>query len=212
MTNLARLMCFVIFATSIAALAAQAIVSDRLIGAGSLPQLLWVMAAYFTVLTNLIVMVSFGLMMATGRVFSAGPIFSAGWQGGLVLWIGMVGLIYHTVLAGIWAPQGLGWWADQGLHTAVPMLVGVWWLGFAPKSPLDVWHPLRWVGVPLLYCVYALLRGQMTGTYPYPFIDMGLLGPGRTAVNVVVLALGFILAGYGLLLLARILPAQANPS
>ena len=206
MTKLARLMCIVIFATSIAALAAQAIVSDRLIGAGSLPQLFWVMAAYFTVLTNLIVAVSFGAMMATGRVFSAG------WQGGLLLWIGMVGLIYHTVLAGIWDPQGLGWWADQGLHTAVPVLVGVWWLRFAPKSPLDVWHPLRWAGVPLLYCIYALLRGQMTATYPYPFIDMGLLGPGRTAMNVVILALGFVLAGYGLLFLARILPAQANPS
>ena len=206
MTKLARLMCIVIFATSIAALTAQAVVTYRLIGTGSLTLMIWVLAAYFTVLTNLIVAVSFGAMLATSRVFSAG------WQGGLLLWIGTVGLIYHTVLAGIWDPQGLGWWADQGLHTAVPVLVGVWWLGFAPKSPLDVWHPLRWAGVPLLYCLYALVRGQMTATYPYPFIDMGLLGPGRTAMNVVLLAVGFVLAGYGLVFLARILPAQASPS
>ena len=120
MTLAPRLLSVVILGVSLAALAAQAVVSFRLTGAASVLALFWVMAAYFTVLINLIVAVSFGVMLLTGRIGSAG------WHGGLVLWIGTVGLIYHTVLAGIWEPQGLGWWADQGLHTATPVLVGVW--------------------------------------------------------------------------------------
>ena len=206
MSKPARLLTIVIFAVSLAALAAQAVVSYRLTGAPSLPVLFWVMAAYFTVLVNLIVAVSFGVILVTGRSGRAG------WHGGLLLWIGTVGLIYHSVLAGIWQPQGLGWWADQGLHTATPLLVAVWWLGFAPKSPLTRWHPWRWAMVPLAYCIYALVRGQMTGVYAYPFIDVGLLGAGRTALSVLVLTLGFVLAGYGIVLLARTVPAQANPS
>lgn len=206
MTIAPRLMSVLIFVVSIAALAAQAVVSDRLTGADSILVLFWVMAAYFTVLVNLIVAVSFGLIAVTGRIGSAG------WHGALVLWIGTVGLIYHTVLAGIWQPQGLGWWADMGLHTAVPVLCAVWWMGFAPKSPLIRWHPLRWAVLPLIYCIYALLRGQVTGVYPYPFIDVGVLGMGRTALNAVVLTLGFVLAGYLVVGIARVLPAQANPS
>ena len=205
MTLPARLSAVVIFGVALAALRLQFDVSFALMGARSVAETLWRLAGYFTVLTNLGV-----ALMMVGAATRAPP--GPRLAGALTLAIVMVGVVYHLVLAQLWQPQGLAFWADQGLHTAVPVLVGVWWMGFAPKSPLDIWHPLRWVGVPLLYCIYALLRGQMTGTYPYPFIDMGLLGPGRTAVNVVVLALGFVLAGYGLLLLARVLPAQANPS
>ncbi len=206
MSKPARLLTIVIFAVSMAALAAQAVVSYRLTGAPSLPVLFWVMAAYFTVLVNLIVAVSFGVILVTGRIGSAG------WHGGLLLWIGTVGLIYHAILAKIWQPQGLGWWADEGLHTATPLLVAVWWLGFAPKSPLTRWHPWRWAAVPLAYCIYALVRGQVAGIYPYPFIDLRVLGVGRTALNVVVLTAGFVLGGYLLLWIANRRDRQASPS
>jgi hypothetical protein len=72
----------------------------------------------------------------------------------------------------------------------------------APKSPLTRWHPLRWAVLPLIYCIYALVRGRMTGTYPYPFIDVGILGPAQTALNVVGLTAGFVAGGYVLLGLA----------
>ena len=206
MTLASRLMSFVIFVATLAALGAQTVVSDRLAGGVSVIELVWIMAAYFTIWINLVVAVTFGWILFTGRVGTAG------WYGGLLLWIGTVGLIYNTILRGIWAPVGLGWWADQGLHTAVPVLCAIWWLGFAPKAPLDWGHPWRWAVLPVVYCIYALIRGQMTGAYAYPFIDVGVLGAGRTALNVVVLTFGFVLAGYGIVGLARVLPAQANPS
>lgn len=206
MTRPQYLMSLLILVVTCAALLAQAVVSYRLTGGGSVLYVLWIMGAYFTVLINLIVAITFGWMLGTGKVGTAG------WHGALILWIVTVGLIYNTILAEIWNPQGLGWWADLGLHTAVPLLCVVWWFVFAPKSPLTLWHPLRWAVLPLVYCVYALLRGQMTGAYAYPFIDLTVLGPGRTALNVVILTVGFVLAGYGVVLLARLLPAQPSPS
>jgi hypothetical protein len=205
-TRLARLLATLIALVAMAALLLQDLVSTVLLGRPGAWSVVWAMAAYFTVLTNLIVAVSFAQVAATGRTAPAG------WHGGVVLWIGTVGLIYHAVLAGIWDPQGLAWWADQGLHTATPVLSLVWWLAFAPKAPLTIWHPLRWALWPLAYCAYALIRGQATGAHPYPFIDMGVLGATRTALNVLGLTTGFTFGGYLLMWVARRMLGYSNPT
>lgn len=197
MTPSARLTALFIAIVAIAALLAQGTVTSRLPHIAQLTEVIWVMAAFFTVLVNLAVAISFA------RVAWSGRMGTAGWNGGLLLWIGTVGLIYHTVLAGIWAPQGLAWWADQGLHTAAPLLTLIWWLAFAPKSPLNLWHPWRWAAVPLLYCAYALVRGQLTGIYAYPFIDVTAVGATRAAMNIAGLTLGFVLGGYAVVFFAR---------
>ena len=49
----------------------------------------------------------------------------------------------------------------------------------------------------------------MTGVHAYPFIDMGELGTGRTALNVAVLTAGFIVGGYLVVWVSRFLPDRA---
>jgi hypothetical protein len=186
----ARLTALLIAALTIAALVAQGIVSQRLLTPAGPLRVIWEMAGYFTVLTNALVAITFARIAATGRRGSAG------WHGGLLLWIVTVGLIDHALLARLWSPQGLGWWADQGLHSATPLMVLLWWLAFAPKSPFTRWHPLSWAAYPLAYAAYALLRGAITGLYPYPFIDLATLGPLRTACNIAALTAGFVLGGH----------------
>lgn len=186
----ARLTALVIAALAIAALTAQFIVSHRLLAPAGPLRVIWEMAAYFTVLTNVLVVLTFARIAATRRIGSAG------WHGGLLLWIATVGLIYHAVLARLWSPQGLAWWADQGLHSMTPLLVLLWWLAFAPKSPLTLSHPLRWAAYPLAYAVFALLRAAFTRQYPYPFIDLASLGPWRTALNIAALTAAFVLGGH----------------
>ncbi len=193
----ARLSAALIAATAVAALLAQGIVTSQLPQMSGTLQVIVVLTGYFTILTNLIFACSFARVAITGNRGSAL------WNGGLVLWIGTVGLVYHLLLAGIWAPQGFAWWADQGLHTATPLLGLFWWLRFAPKGPLRATAPLWWTILPLAYCIYALLRGQITGFYAYPFIDAGQLGPLRTAINILGLTAGFVAGGYGVLFAAR---------
>lgn len=168
-------------------------------GPGTIGGTIWVMAGYFTILTNLMVALSAGAMAARGRALSPG------WLGGLTLWIAIVGVVYHTMLADLWNPEGLAWWADQGLHSAVPALTFLWWAGFAPKTGLGWRHAALWLSWPLIYVAYALIRAGFTGAYPYPFIDLNVLSLAAFAANVAGLSLGFFLGGMALVGLARLI-------
>lgn len=149
---------------------------------------LWRMAGYFTVLTNLLVALHFSAVAGGWRVPGRRV-------AGMVLWIGLVGAVYHAVLARLWAPQGLAWWADQGLHTVVPVLAGLWWLAFCPRWQPRAADVAGWVLWPMVYAGYAVVRGTLTGFWPYPFLDPGLHGALGVALNIAGLALAFALAG-----------------
>jgi hypothetical protein len=186
----ARLGATVVAGVAIASLGAQGIVSYGL--NGSVGATLWALASYFTVLTNLLVALTF---VAISARWVAAP---APWLAGVTLWIVAVGVVYHLILAQLWAPVGLAWWADQGLHSAVPTLTLLWWLVFAPNAGLKPHHAMAWLGWPLLYTAYALVRGAWSGAYPYPFLDVTALGYGGVSMNGAGLALGFFLGGLAL--------------
>lgn len=186
-----------IAAVTFAALVTQFTVSERAMGHPGALAVVWSMLGYFTILTNLLVFFSFAAM-ALGRAWSTG------WIGGLTLWIAVVGIIYHLLLAGLWAPVGLAWWADQGLHTAVPLLVLVYWSRWGTRTALPWRMALIWLGWPVAYCAYGMARGALTGFYPYPFLDVAALGSVRVAMNIGALVLGFILGGGLLVGLSRL--------
>ena len=155
----------------------------------------WWLAGYFTILTNGAVAVLMGRC-------ALGAALSARLQGGLVLSIVMVGLVYHAILARLWAPQGLAWWTDQALHTATPLLTLAWWLGFGDRR-VGLRDLPSWLTWPAAYAAYALVRGTLTGFWPYPFLDADTLGWPRVALNVTGMVLAFALLGVGLIALAR---------
>ena len=114
----------------------------------------------------------------------------------------MVALTYHALLAGLWNPQGLAWWANQGLHSAVPLAYLLWWVAFAAKDVTRRDLP-KWLIYPAAYCVYALVRGSLTGFWPYPFLNNDTLGPVRLTVNIGAMLAGFALIGLAVLALAK---------
>ncbi|MEO9615049.1 MAG: Pr6Pr family membrane protein [Nitratireductor sp.] len=183
--------------TALSSLMAQYLVSEILMGSPGWNTVLWRMAGYFTVLTNILVAATFvAAALSPGRI-------AAAWSAGLTLWICAVGVVYHLVLATLWKPEGLAWWADQGLHTAVPILVLIWWLTLANKAGLQHRHAFLWLIWPAFYCVYALARGAVSGFYPYPFIDVANLGIGQVAVSISGLLLAFFVGGLGQVALSR---------
>jgi len=200
---IARIFAFGIVVLSFAALAAQFNVLPYAVGAQTVLQRLWIMAGYFTVLTNGLVAihllaVTFGWQMPASRI------------AGLVVSICMVAIVYHLVLAQLWNPVGLAWWADQGLHTAVPVATLVWWLAFASK---DVTRQdlSKWLIWPLLYCLYAVTRGLLTGFWPYPFLDMDQLGVVRVGVNIVGLMMAFAAMGVAIFAMAFCIRRYGQP-
>jgi hypothetical protein len=152
---------------------------------------LWVLARFFTILTNLLVAVTM-TWVAIGRKVSADIL------GGVTLAILLVGIIYWLLLHGLHPLRGNALVANVLLHDTSPILTTLWWLFFAPRAKLRWNAPIWWAAYPLAYLVYVLARGHMDGRYPYPFIDVAKLGWLQTALNVGGIALGFILAGFAL--------------
>lgn len=160
---------------------------------GSVAQTVWGMAAYFTVLTNLLVGITFAGIAAGASAFMA-PALSAG----TALAIASVGVIYVTLLRGLLALSGGDAFADLILHWVTPVLVPLFWWAFVPKGALRLQDPLIWALYPFSYLAYALIRGTMGGRYAYPFIDVTQVGWGQTGINVAMIGSAFLIAGYAL--------------
>lgn len=138
---------------------------------------------YFTILTNILVVLA--LLAAAGngqaalwRFFRRPGVASA-----IATNIAVVGLTYFLVLRHIWNPRGLLLVADVALHYVMPIYFIAYWCIAVPAREVH-WRdiPTWWI-YPLAYLAYALVRGAIAGTYPYPFIDVAALGYARTALN-----------------------------
>ena len=157
---------------------------------------LWVLARFFTIITNLLLAVVM-TGVAVGRKVS--PFL----LGGVTLAILLVGVVYATLLQGLHQLQGGALVADVLLHKVSPVVASLWWLLFAPRGRLRPSAPIWWAAYPLAYFLYALGRGQLDGRYPYPFMDVGKLGWLQIALNAGGIALAFILAGLALVWIDR---------
>ena len=159
--------------------------------------------SYFTVLTNLLICVSLTISWMSP---SSGPgqwFSRPGVVAGIAANIAFVGLSYHFLLSKTWNPQGMQLLADVMLHYAVPALYVIyWWLDYS-KAALSWIYPLLWSIYPAAYLIYALIRGSMVGSYPYPFIDAGDLGYGRTLLNSIGLLFVFLVLGIFFVALGR---------
>lgn len=68
-------------------------------------------------------------------------------------------------------------------HQVSPILFTVGWLAFGPRRTWS-WRLAPSVLVwPAAWLVFTFVRGAITGWYPYPFIDAGVLGLGPALLN-----------------------------
>ena len=196
MTATARLAATFVFLLALLTIAVQGPLTYE--DQGSLGATLWRLGWFFTLLTNAMVCVSFGLLSIRGRSLSAQ------WLGGLTLWILIVAVVYHALLAHLYEETELRWWTDLSFHTVIPIVTALYWLVFAPKTPLPWRAAAVWLWWPVVYCLYAILRGLATGAYPYPFLDAGKLTLVQLAINIAGLAFGFYLGGLAIIAIARL--------
>lgn len=158
--------------------------------------------SYFTILSNLLMALCLIVILlfpksAAGRFFTKAAVLT-----GITLYMTIVALIYNLLLRSIWHPEGLFRLADELLHVLNPLLFIIYWIAFVSKQALkyrDVW---QWLWFPFFYFIYVLIRGAVSGRYPYPFLDVSKSGYLQVVLNALILlpliwALGafFVLAG-----------------
>ncbi|KUM28099.1 hypothetical protein AU467_12870 [Mesorhizobium loti] len=153
--------------------------------------------SFFTVLTNVAaVMVHASLVSPAGYAWF--PAFARPRvRAGVAVAITLVFIIYRTVLAQLWQPQGLFLFSDILLHYVAPPIFVLWWL-IAGADGSTRWRDISWWMIyPLAYLAYALIRAPFAGEVPYPFLDVAKNG----AISVAIWSLGLtvLFAGLGVI-------------
>ncbi len=72
----------------------------------------------------------------------------------------------------IQALEGAGLYADRILHYVVPIMVIVGWIVFGPRPRISLKTAFLVLVFPAAWCLYTVIRGAITGWYPYPFINV----------------------------------------
>ena len=120
--------------------------------------------------------------------------------------------MYSIALRSLWQPTGLQRVADALLHDVMPIVWIAYWLVFAQRGRV-AWRVLPlWLLYPVAWFGWILLRGEWTGFYPYPFIDVTSIGYARTVSNAVVVIGLFILVALIVTAVGSLLaPLQMHP-
>ncbi|WP_457151346.1 Pr6Pr family membrane protein [Mesorhizobium sp. P5_C1] len=139
--------------------------------------------SFFTILTNIgAVLVHTSLLSSTGYAWL--PAFAGSrMRAGIAVSIALVFIVYATVLAQLWQPQGLFLLCDVLLHYVTPVLFVLWWL-VAGANGRTRWGDISWwMLYPVAYLIYALARAPFAGEVPYPFLDVAKNGAASVAIS-----------------------------
>jgi len=90
----------------------------------------------------------------------------------IVTYAVVTALVYNVLLRGIpYSGFHPSPWPGELMHVWIPIFILLDWL-FSPGRPRLRWTGLRIVIVyPLAWLAYTLIRGAITGWYPYPFLE-----------------------------------------
>ncbi len=153
---------------------------------GSVSLAVWTLLEYFTITTNGLVLI----------VFAASAVKPSAVQPSLVacttLNIVLVGAVYGLLLHGLSELSGYSSIANVIVHGITPVVVPLFWLLFTPKGRLRRKDMFTWAAYPLGYFAYALVRGEFTHRYPYPFVNVIALGWARVVMNAAGIAVVFL--------------------
>lgn len=138
---------------------------------------------YFTILTNWLAAFALSAPFLSDesrfrRFFETPSVRAA-----IALYISVVAVIYHLLLAHLWEPKGWQLFTDLMLHTVLPLLYVADWIVFARKRPMLYKRIPFWVIYPTGYGLFIIIKGMIIGTYPYPFLNVNELGFAGVLIN-----------------------------
>lgn len=167
---------------------------------GAIVQLL----TYFTIQNNFLIALALTLLLLAPKskwavFFSKPSVFGA-----MSLYIVIVCIVYQVILRKEHTQYGLFRFCDEVFHSVSPPAFLIFWLTFIAKGNLPWNKAFTWLIYPLIYFVYVLGRGALTGYYPYSFLDHNKLTYARIGINFVFLLITFLIIGFALISISRL--------
>jgi len=151
-----------------------------------LAERLFHLVSYFTILSNLLVLVT--TLAAARDPHVDGPVWRVLRLDGVVA-ITITGVVHWFLLRPLSDLAGWSYAVDKLLHVVVPLLTVVGWVAFGPRRRVTGRVVLLALIYPFAWLFYTLGVGAVSGWYPYPFLDVGESGPAAVAVAALGIAL-----------------------
>lgn len=148
--------------------------------------------SFFTILTNTLVALFFTVSFLKERPRLLQWLNRDGAITALTTFILIVGLVYQVVLRSIWEPRGFQLIVDELLHSAIPLYMLIYWILYVNTTGLQLRRLALWIIYPVIYIVFIIVRGNYSGFYPYPFLNVNEIGFESTLVNISII-LGLML-------------------
>lgn len=159
--------------------------------------------SYFTIQSNILLVI----VLLWAEILPSSVI--GRWAGrsstktALLIYTGVAGGVYVWMLKDVWHPSGWQLRGDQILHYWIPSFVALDWMFLVERGRLAWRDAICWLLFPVLYSVYSLVHGHLSGFYPYPFLDVSDIGPQATLINMALLGALFLVLGVVLIVLDR---------
>jgi hypothetical protein len=144
--------------------------------------------SYFSILSNLFVALVF--IFSSLSILNNKYIDSA--RGAATVYMTIVGFGFVFLLNA--DGEELIPWVNIVLHYVAPIVVVADWMS-APSMKISLKQSLFWIWFPLTYTAYTLIRGAITGWYPYEFFNPHQVGHlGVVAYFIILLIAYFTLS------------------
>lgn len=161
--------------------------------------------SYYTILTNLLVAVYFTTLLLRKPAGLVKYLHTPSASTGVALHITVVGLVYQLLLRNLWNPQGAQLLADNLLHAVIPLYFILYWILLVPKQHITYEHIAAWLLYPVVYLMYTLIHGALSGFYPYPFVDAAAWGYQKVFTNSAFFTLAFMGVGVVFVTVAQLI-------
>jgi hypothetical protein len=121
-------------------------------------------------------------------------------RGAVVTYAVLTLAVYHALLlnlvSGSTVANPLTQWPLEVVHVWVPIYLVLEWVLRNQRITLRWWFVMVGVAYPAIWFAATLIRGGLTGWYPYPFLDPagpdGWVGVGATTALIGAAALGVL--------------------
>jgi hypothetical protein len=159
---------------------------------------------YFTIITNITCMI----VMAMAAF---GKLKNMNWLSAVTTYMIILCMVYWLLLSKNNHATGWKFFVDSLLHYVLPIGTLIGWFVAFPKHSLTWIQPVTWLAYPVSYSFYSMARGAIEGWYPYFFLDASKYGYAKVAVNILGLAVLFLVAGLILVAVGRLMSRSHAP-
>jgi hypothetical protein len=133
--------------------------------------------SYFTIWSNIVVAIVLTMLWRKPEIFERNNSSGTKWRAlrlDSILMITITGIVYNLLLA---EPKtGIDFVSNLFIHIVTPAVTLLVFLITGPRGLLRPSIVLYSMIVPIVWATFAIVRGIVLNTYPYPFFDVSAHG------------------------------------